>query len=262
MYNSYLLKILHIKKIYKNTIYALNGVNLNLRDKIIFGLVGPNGAGKSTLINILSSIILPDEGEIFLEGSKILPTDYLYKRRLGFLLENPIYFEKLTINEQIKFLLNIYDIDNPILINRSKEFLLFLELNNKENRRIETLSSGEKKKVAFLCSLLHDPILLFLDEPFENIDPISRKKMKDVLKRMRDKGNTIFITSHALAEVEDFCDEVAIINKGKIVYQSETKDIRNKIKNEVTKETYQSLEDIFIDLTTDKDENEKTLSWI
>lgn len=145
---------------------------------------------------------------------------------------------------------------------RITEILDYFELYPAKDRLIETYSQGMKKKIAFASAIIHAPQILFLDEPFENVDPISRKKMKDVLKRMKSKGSTIFITSHALAEVEDFCDEVAIINKSKIIYQSETKDIRDKIKNEVTNETYQSLEDIFIDLTTEKEEQEKTLSWL
>ncbi len=261
MFNSTVLKITGFKKKYINSVCALNNLNIEIENGIIFGLVGPNGAGKSTLINIISGTILQDEGELFFEDEKLLPTDYLYKMKMGFMLENPIYFENLTISEQLKFLAAMYDLSIPMVLEHSKELLCYLELENKTNSIIQTLSTGEKKKFAFICSILHNPKLLIMDEPFENIDPLSRKKMKIVLNKMKEKGTTIFITSHALKEVEDFCDEVAIINKGKIVYQSETKDIRNKIKNEVTNETYQSLEEIFLDLTT---ENEKIteLSWL
>ncbi len=257
----YMIELTGLVKKY-NKIHALQGITLNINSHKIFGLVGPNGAGKSTIINIIAGLINKTAGQIKLIGLEINSNNYVYKQRLGFVLEKYILIEKLTGKEYLFFASRMYNVEETNINNRINELLEVFELSDKGNTLIEDYSLGMKKKLAFAAAIIHNPKILFLDEPFENVDPISRKKMKDILKRMKEKGATVFITSHALAEVEDFCDEVAIINKGKIVYQSETKDIRNKIKNEVTKETYQSLEEIFIDLTTDKDENDKTLSWI
>ncbi|MEW6508182.1 MAG: ABC transporter ATP-binding protein [Bacteroidota bacterium] len=256
------IEINDISKIYEKSLLALDKLSFKVLAKQIFGLVGPNGAGKSTLINLLANILHKNSGSLYIWGIEIKNDSYLYKKETGFLLEESFLFEKLNLFEYLLFVAIMYDIEKTEAMKRINELLNFFQLENDAKRYIETYSAGMKKKVELAAAIIHNPKLLILDEPFESVDPISRKKMKDVLKRMKEKGSTVFITSHALAEVEDFCDEVAIINKGKIVYQSETKDIRNKIKNEVTKETYQSLEEIFIDLTTDKEENDKTLSWI
>ncbi|MEG8989848.1 AAA family ATPase [Ignavibacteria bacterium 4148-Me] len=156
----------------------------------------------------------------------------------------------------------IYNVNRFQIENRINSLLKTFDILQEKEKLLWEYSTGMRKKVAFIAAIIHLPEIIILDEPFENIDPLSRRKMKNILKRMKEKGTTILITSHALAEVEDFCDEVAIINKGKIVYQSETRDIRNKIKDEVTRETYQSLEEIFIDLTTDKKCNDDILSWL
>jgi ABC-2 type transport system ATP-binding protein len=253
-----------INKLSKNygKIVALDTIALKIGSQKLFGLVGPNGAGKSTLINILIGLLKKDNGEVNIVGYNLEKDTLKIKKIIGVMPEVLALFERLTGEEQLSFVANIYNLEASVYQPRIKDILQYLELYTAKDRQIEAYSQGMKKKIAFAAAIIHTPQILFLDEPFENVDPISRKKMKDVLKRMKEKGSTVFITSHALAEIEDFCDEVAIINKGKIVYQSETKDIRNKIKNDVTKETYQSLEDIFIDLTIDKEENDKTLSWI
>jgi ABC-2 type transport system ATP-binding protein len=256
-----MIEISHIVKTFNKTI-ALDKISLAIRNNTIFGFVGPNGAGKSTMVNILTGIIKKTSGNISIMGFNIDKEPMEIKKIIGVIPEMLALFDGLTGHEYLNFVSRIYGLKYDEYDLRINELIEYFELYSAKDRLIETYSQGMKKKIAFAASIIHTPKILFLDEPFESIDPISRKKMKDVLKKMWGKGSTLFITSHALAEVEDFCDEVAIINKGKIVYQSETKDIRNKIKNEVTKETYQSLEDIFIDLTTDKDENEKTLSWI
>lgn len=257
-----ILDLLNIHKVYNNKVLALDNLNLSIKQNTTFGLVGPNGAGKSTILNILAGITKLDAGKIYLFNNKISEEDFLYKDNLGFVLEINMFFEKLTIKEYLNFVGLMYSINNKIYKDRYIELLTILQIEEKKNSLINTLSNGQKKKLSFVAAITHNPKLLFLDEPFENVDPVSRKKMKDILKKIKENGATIFITSHALAEVEDFCDEVAIINKGKIVYQSATKDIRNKIKNEITKETYQSLEEIFLDLTQQNQIEEKTLSWI
>ncbi len=241
---------------------ALENLTLAISERCIFGFVGPNGAGKSTTLNILTGIILPTDGVVKILGYDLKKDSAEIKKRIGVIPEVLALFDGLTGEEHLTFVGKVYGVEKSILEGRIKEILDYFDLISAKDRLIDTYSKGMKKKIAFSAAIIHNPKLLFLDEPFENVDPISRKKMKDVLKKMKDNGATVFITSHALAEVEDFCDEVAIINKGKIVYQSETKDIRSKIKNEITKETYQSLEEIFLDLTQQNQTEEKTLSWL
>lgn len=257
-----MIQISNLSKKYGNMI-ALNSISLIIQGNEIFGFVGPNGAGKSTMVNILTGMIQKTRGTISIQGFNIEKDFMKIKKVIGVIPEILALFDGLTGQEHLNFVSRIYGLKQDEYKLRIKELLEYFELYFAKDRLIETYSQGMRKKLAFAAAIIHDPKILFLDEPFENVDPISRKKMKDILKRMRDKGSTVFITSHALAEVEDFCNEVAIINKGKIVFQSETKDIRNKIKNEITKETYQSLEEIFLDLTTDKEKETKTeLSWL
>ena len=243
---------------------AVNDLSLSVRDRIIFGFVGPNGAGKTTTVNIMSGVLRPTYGTVKILGFKMDLDNVGLKKQIGVVPEGMALFEGLTGEEHLIFVGKVYGLPKSLIRQRIDEILDLFELYDAKSRLIESYSQGMKKKLAFASAILHSPKVLFLDEPFENVDPISRKGMKDILINMRNKGATIFFTSHNLETVEAFCDEVAIINKGKLVFQSRIEDIRNNIKNELTKETYQSLEEIFIDVVTDKGENKQQgkLSWL
>jgi len=255
------IEIRNLHKSYKD-VKALVDLDLSVDKGTITGFVGSNGAGKSTAINILANILKKDSGTVKILNEEIKAGDWKYKSRVGFVLEQPKYLEYLKGKEFLEFAGTMQKMSRNILSVRVDELIAVFELDEKKDKLIKTYSKGTRQKIALACALLNNPELLILDEPFEGLDPVSRKKAKDILKQMRNNGKTIFISSHSLLEVEDFCDEVAIINKGKIIFQSATKDIRHKIKNEITKETYQSLEEVFIDLTTEKEDKEETLSWL
>lgn len=257
-----MIEIFELSKNY-NDLLALDKLTLSVPENSIFGFVGPNGAGKSTTLNILTGIILPTRGSANILGYDLIKDSVEIKKNIGVIPEILALFEGLTGEEHLTFVGKVYDIEKNTLESRIRELLDFFDLTSAKDRLIETYSQGMRKKIAFASAIIHSPKVLFLDEPFENVDPVMRKKMKDVLVRIKNKGASILITSHALIEVEDFCDEVAIINKGKVVFQSKTSDIRNKIKDEITQETYKSLEEIFIDLTNTEDENKiENLNWI
>ena len=158
----------------------------------------------------------------------------------------------------------MYNLDRIETKRRTVELIDFLELTEKHNEWIEKCSAGTKKKVSLAAAIIHRPKLLILDEPLEGIDPVSAKQIKDMLRDMVSKGATVFMSSHNLDTVEKLCDEVAIINRGQLVFQSRTEDIRKKIKDEVSQETYQSLEEIFIDVVSKDGERKekKKLSWL
>ncbi|NLT51970.1 MAG: ABC transporter ATP-binding protein [Ignavibacteria bacterium] len=240
---------------------SVNSISFDVKEKTIFGFIGPNGAGKSTTLNILTYLVKPTSGEITINDLDHQNYSFDIKKIIGVMPEKLPLFDYLTGQEYLNYIGDIYGLTKDEINIRMSELFTYLDIDEAKNRFINGYSQGMKKKISFAAAIMHNLKYLFLDEPFENIDPLSRKKMKIVLNKMKEKGTTIFITSHALKEVEDFCDEVAIINKGKIVYQSETKDIRNKIKNEVTNETYQSLEEIFLDLTAEN-ESITELSWL
>lgn len=247
-----------------NGLIALQSLSLFVPSSTIFGFVGPNGAGKTTTVNVMSGILRPTSGAVKIMGLNMSLDAVELKKQIGVVPEGMALFEGLTGEEQLTFVGKVYGLPKLLIKQRINEILDVFELFDARSRLIESYSQGMKKKLAFACAIIHSPKVLFLDEPFENIDPLSRKTMKDMLITMRNKGATIFFTSHNLETVETFCDEVAIINKGKLVFQSKTEDIRNKIKNELTQETYQSLEEIFIDVVSDKSEEKPKgkLSWL
>jgi len=253
-----------LRKIYKTNVHALDALDLDVPEACIFGLLGPNGAGKSTTINILAGILRKTSGEISILGEKILDDDYAYKRNVGFILEKPHYIEKLTAVEYLEFVSAMYGFEGQQTKKRIDQLLEFFELQDKRKEWIETYSAGMKKKISLAAAIVHRPKLLILDEPLEGIDPVSAKHIKDMLKLMKQKGTTILLTSHNLDTIEKLCDEVAIINKGKLVFQSKTEDIRKKIKDEVSQETYQSLEEIFLDVVSGdgQEKQPKKLSWL
>jgi len=145
---------------------------------------------------------------------------------------------------------------------RTRELIRFFQLEEKQDKWIETYSSGMKKKVSLAAALMHQPELLILDEPLEGIDPVSAKLIKDNLRLMARQGVTVLISSHVLDTIEKLCDEIAIVHQGKRVLQARTGDLRTRIKNEITGETFQSLEEIFIDTVSGGDGQSQTLSWL
>lgn len=260
---STILKISSIIKKFGNII-ALNNLSISINKGTIWGLIGPNGAGKTTTINCIADLLNVDSGKIEVFGQDLKNNGINIKRRTGILFENvESLFIYLTGEEHLNFVGDVYGLKKEEKKRRIEELFEFFELNDHRCKLIDEYSKGLKKKIAFASILLYDPEFIVLDEPFDGLDALTVIKIKKLIKSLKEKGKTILITSHILSYIEDITDEVAIINKGEIVFQSATKDIRNKIKNEITNETYQSLEEIFIDLTFEKDKEQKNeLSWL
>jgi len=255
------IEIREFKKIYKKGIIAVDNLSIKVKMGTFFGFIGPNGAGKTTTVNFMAGLLKQDRGELFLFGERIKYDSYEYKRRIGFVLEKPLYFEKLTGEEYLYFTGKMQDIDKKIIVSRSDELLNFFELSDNKDRLIETYSSGMKKKISLAAALIHDPDILILDEPFEGIDAVSSRVISENLKLMVKRKKTIFLTSHILEIVEKLCDEVAIINKGKLVFQSSIEFIREKVAGERTKKAFSALEELFQTLII-PDKRRKTLSWL
>lgn len=256
-----IIEIKNFSKIYKGNILAVNNLNLNVKRGICFGFIGPNGAGKTTTVHLLAGLLKKTEGELHIFGERIDDNSYEYKRKVGFILEKPLYFDKLTGEEYLNFVGQMYDLEKEFVNKRTIELFEFLDMTNKKDKRIETYSAGMKKKISFSAAIIHNPELLILDEPFEGIDPISSKIIQDNLKLMVQNGTTIFLTSHNLNLVEKLCTEIAIIHKGELILQSPATNIRNRIKSRMNNEKYSSLEELFLDLVSQERET-KYLSWI
>ncbi len=242
----------------------LDNLTLSVDSGSIFGLVGPNGAGKTTTINCIADLVAINSGTIEILGRTIGCCGNEIKKRMGILFENnESLFIYLKGSEHLNFVGDVYGLNNKEKEERIKTLLEYFDLSDHKNKLIEEYSKGMKKKIAFASILLYNPEFIILDEPFEGLDILTIIKVKKLIKYLKEKGKTILITSHILSYIEDIADEVAIIDNGKIIFQAKTKNIRNKIKNNITNETYQSLEEIFIDLTVDKEKEQKIeLSWL
>lgn len=255
------IEIEKLSKSYFKTPDALNALSFSVPEGSVFGVLGPNGAGKSTLMNVLAGLLRRNSGEVRIFGQPVNYGDFEYKRRIGFVLEEPHYLEKLSVKEYLLFAASMYALDDKEAQKRTDELIEFFGLKEKEHIRIQKYSKGMKKKVSLAAAMIHRPDLYILDEPLEGMDPPTANRIKENFRLMVKKGTTIIISSHILDTVERLCDEVVIINKGQQVLQSKTEDILHKFKSESGNDTYKSLEEVFLELTSGNEPGKK-LSWL
>lgn len=197
---------------------VLKDLNLDVPEGTIFGLIGPNGAGKSTLIGILTGLLSFEEGDIQIKGLALNSENELaIKRDLSSVLQPPLLFEQFTSLEFIEYVCDIYDIDKKGLIEKAYSLMDFFEIKDFAKIKVNKLSSGSRKKLAFVTAVLVEPKVMLLDEPFEAVDVISIERMKTVIRKLKAKGVTIIITSHILEVVENLCDDIAILHEGFII---------------------------------------------
>jgi len=236
---------------------AVDRLTLQVARGRFFGFLGPNGAGKSTTIKMLTGLLRPTSGDAFVEG-RDLKTDLLeIKRVIGVLPEELPLYERLTGEEYLHFAGRMYGLAKEETKKRTEELLAFLSLDEERGKLIVDYSQGMRKKTALAAALIHNPRVLFLDEPLNGIDPVSGRVVTDLLRRLAQKGVTLFFTTHVLDVVERLCDEVAIIDHGRIVAQGTLDEIRRQ--REVGHDA--TLEDVFLKLVS-ADVRREDLSWI
>ena len=242
---------------------ALDGLKFVARDGEVTGLIGPNGAGKTTTINCIADLLNFNSGKIEIFGQDLVSNRIEVKKNVGILFENTeSLFEYLKGEEQLQFVGEIYGLDKTTIETRIYELFEYFNLEIFRWKSVSEYSKGMRKKLALASILLYNPDLIIMDEPFDGLDTLTVKKVKELIKTLKKNGKTILITSHILSYIEDITDEVAIIDNGKIVFQSPTKEIRTKFKNSTTNENYESLEEVFLDLTTEGGIQENVLSWL
>ena len=222
-----------------------------------FGFLGPNGAGKSTTIKMLTGLLRPTSGDAWIEGRPVREDPLGVKRIIGVLPEELPLYDRLTGEEYLIFAGRMHGLAPALARSRSEELLNFLSLSDEAGKLIVDYSLGMKKKVALAAALIHDPRVLFLDEPLNGIDPVSGRVVTDLLRQLARKGVTLFFTTHVLDVVERLCDEVAIIDHGRIVAKGTLEEIRTR--REVGADA--SLEDVFLKLV-DAHLDRQDLSWI
>jgi ABC-2 type transport system ATP-binding protein len=204
---------------------AVNGVDLEVPRGSFFGFLGPNGAGKSTTIRILTGLIPADSGYIEILGMRLPQDEMEIKRRIGLVPDESLLFDRLTGAEFLEFVGRMYGLERGVAIERARGLLDLLELQN-DRKVIGEYSKGMRKRVAMAASLIHHPDLFLMDEPFEGVDAVGARLMKDILSGQVRRGATVFLTSHVLEVVERLCDRIAIINNGAIVTSGTIEDLR------------------------------------
>jgi ABC-2 type transport system ATP-binding protein len=236
---------------------AVDGVSLQVAEGEFFGFLGPNGAGKSTTIRMLCGLLRPDAGTICVAGHDLAREPLEVKRRIGVLPEETNLYERLTGEEFLLFSGRMYGLPLDDARSRAADLLELMELTEAKDKLIVDYSMGMKKKTALASSLIHRPRVMFLDEPFNGIDPISVRAIRQVLRQLTDRGTTIFFSSHVMEVVERLCTRVAIINRGRVVGEGTVPELRA----EAEAGGDSSLEDIFLRLVEARVDDE-TLSWL
>lgn len=233
---------------------AVNQLNLDVRRGSFFGFLGPNGAGKSTTIKMLTGLLAPTEGNIKLLGHDLISDPISVKRLIGVVPEDLNLFDRLTGAEYLTFVGRMHELERHVVAERTAELLHVMELEDKPKSLLVEYSHGMRKKISLAAALLHNPQMLFLDEPFEGVDAVAARTIKNLLERMRERGVTIFLTSHILEIVERLCTDIAIINHGRIVATGRMDELRNQAGT--------NLEDYFVNLVGGERRMTDTLSWI
>jgi ABC-2 type transport system ATP-binding protein len=210
------ISIRNLRKLYEGRA-VVDGLSLEVPRGSFFGFLGPNGAGKSTTIRMLTGLVAPASGEIELLGLPMPAQEMEIKRRIGLVPDESLLFERLTGPEFLEFVGRMYGLARPLAIQRSAELLDLFELASAPRKLIAEYSKGMRKRIAMAASLIHRPELFLMDEPFEGVDAVGARLMKEILLDQIRHGATIFLTSHVLEVVERLCDRVAIINQGRIV---------------------------------------------
>ena len=236
---------------------AVDGISLGVSEGEFFGFLGPNGAGKSTTIKMLCGLLKPTAGTVRVCGYDMGTQPLEVKRLIGVLPEETSLYERLTAEELLLFAGQMYGLTRDEAAHRTSDLLNVMELTEAKNKLIVDYSMGMRKKTALAATLIHRPRVLFLDEPFNGIDPISVRAIRDVLKQLTDHGTTIFFSSHVMEVVERLCTRIAIIQKGKLVGMGTIDELRAQAG-----ETGGDLEDVFLKLVEAKSGEVETLSWL
>ena len=238
-----MIELKNLSKKYGNLL-AVDNLDLRVPKGEIFGFIGPNGAGKTTTINMVGGVLAPTSGVVMICGINMADQPEHAKRKIGFIPDRPYLYEKLTGMEFLKFIADLYDVDEDTFLKKSQEKLDMFFLSDRSNELIESYSHGMKQRLVMAAALLHDPEVIVVDEPMVGLDPLAIKMVKNLFKHLADEGVTIFLSTHTLKVAEDICDKIGIIHKGTLIATGSYEDLRRDVHAEGA-----DLEQIFIRLT-------------
>ena len=222
-----ILELRNLKK-YFATQKAVDDISLSVSRGGIFGLLGPNGAGKTTLIRMITGIFYPDEGEIILDKKKFDPINDV--RLLGYMPEERGLYKKMKIGEQTLYLAQLKGLSHKDALASIKKWFIRFEMESWWNKKVEDLSKGMSQKLQFVTTVIHNPKLIILDEPFSGLDPVNTNLIKDEIFKLAQQGSTIIFSTHRMEQVEEICDQIVLVNKGKKILDGTVKKVKQEFK--------------------------------
>jgi len=222
---------LHNLKKYFATQKAVDDISFNIAQGSIFGLLGPNGAGKTTLLRMITGIFYPDSGQIIFNGKKYDPVnDVSY---IGYMPEERGLYKKMKIGEQALYLAQLKGLSKSDATKKIKDWFVKFEMQSWWNKKVEDLSKGMSQKLQFVTTVLHEPKLIILDEPFSGLDPVNANLIKDEIYNLAKKGSTIIFSTHRMEQVEEICDHIVLVNKGEKILDGSVAGIKNSFKENI-----------------------------
>lgn len=233
-----ILELQNLKKYYA-TQKAVDDISFSIPQGSIFGLLGPNGAGKTTLLRMITGIFYPDSGNILFEGKKFDPVKDI--SLIGYMPEERGLYKKMKIGEQALYLAMLKGMNRHEAMKRIKEWFVKFEMQSWWNKKVDDLSKGMSQKLQFVITVLHEPKLLILDEPFSGLDPVNSNLIKDEIYKLSQKGVTIIFSTHRMEQVEEICDRIVLVNKGKKILDGSVKQVKFDSKENIFKVGFNEL---------------------
>lgn len=224
---SAILELQHLKKYYA-TQKAVDDITFEIEAGSIFGLLGPNGAGKTTLLRMITGIIYPDEGSILFDGQSFNPMADTIK--IGYMPEERGLYKKMKIGEQALYLAQLKGLSRSEALSKIRFWFKKLEMESWWNKKVEDLSKGMSQKLQFVTTVLHEPKLIILDEPFSGLDPVNANLIKDEIYRLAQQGSTVIFSTHRMEQVEEICNHIVLVNLGKKILDGKVQDIKQQFK--------------------------------
>lgn len=239
-----MLQVKGVTKVYSNEKKAVDALNLEIRQGEIFGFIGPNGAGKTTTLKMITGIISPSEGDILINGHSIRTDAVAAKQSFTFVPDHPEIYDAVKGIDYLNFIADMYEVSKEDRKERVERYSKMFQINDALTQPVNSYSHGMRQKLMICGALLPNPKMFILDEPHVGLDPHSAKVLKDLMKEHCANGGTVLFSSHVLEVVENLCDRVAIIHKGKLIALG--------TPEEITQSSESTLEDIFLEMTKDE----------
>lgn len=231
-----ILEVSHLRKYFSEQ-KAVDDISFVIRKGSIFGLLGPNGAGKTTLLRMVTGIFYPDEGSILLNGMPFDPMKDV--ARIGYMPEERGLYKKMKIGEQALYLARLKGLSREDSMKRIKDWFIKFQMESWWHKKVEDLSKGMSQKLQFVTTVLHDPDIIILDEPFSGLDPVNANLIKDEIFRLAKEGRTIIFSTHRMEQVEEICDHIILVNKGRKILDGSVREIRQQFKENLFRITFE-----------------------